>query len=154
MSCTPSFAYNPQSFNIGTGFDSYVYSTKIQSDGKILVGGTFTTFTGSTQNYLIRLNSNGSKDSTFDIGSGFNSDVNSIAIQSNGNILVGGTFTTFTGSTQNRVIRLNSDGSKDSTFNIGAGFNNDVYSIAIQSDGKILFGGFFSQLRFNLTERF
>jgi uncharacterized delta-60 repeat protein len=133
-----------ETFNIGTGFDDSVYQTKIQSDGKIVVGGWFTSFAGSSQNRLIRLNSDGSKDTSFDIGSGFNNDMNSIAIQSDGKILAGGWFTTFTGSTQNRLVRLNSDGSKDSTFNIGTGFDNRVESIAIQSDGKILVGGNFT----------
>jgi uncharacterized delta-60 repeat protein len=133
-----------ETFNIGTGFDDSVYQTKIQSDGKIVVGGWFTAFAGSSQNRLIRLNSDGSKDTSFDIGSGFNNDMNSIAIQSDGKILAGGWFTTFTGSTQNRLVRLNSDGSKDSTFNIGTGFDNRVESIAIQSDGKILVGGNFT----------
>jgi uncharacterized delta-60 repeat protein len=131
------------SFNIGTGFNNDVYSIAIQSDGKVLVGGSFVSFTGSTQNFLIRLNSDGSKDTSFNIGNGFNNAVWSTAIQSDGKILVGGQFTTFTGSTQNFLIRLNSDGSKDSTFNIGNGFNSDVYSIAIQSDGKVLVGGNF-----------
>ena len=133
------------SFDIGSGFNNDVESIAIQSDGKILVGGRFTTFTGSSQNRLIRLNSDGSKDTSFDIGSGFNSIlVASIAIQSDGKILVGGSFTTFTGSSQNKLIRLNSDGSKDSTFNIGSGFNSEVNSVAIQSDGKILAGGAFT----------
>ena len=134
-------------FNIGSGFDSYVSSIAIQSNGKILVGGGFTTFTGSTQNNLIRLNSNGSKDETFNIGSGFDSEINSVAVQSDGKILAGGYFTTFTGSTQNKLIRLNSDGSKDTSFNIGSGFTGSIYNntIKIQSDGKILAGGTFTE---------
>jgi uncharacterized delta-60 repeat protein len=131
-------------FNIGSGFNGIVWSTFIQSDGKILVGGAFTTYTGSTNNYLIRLNSDGSKDTSFNIGSGFNDDVRSIQIQSDGKIIVGGLFTTFTGSSQNRAIRLNSNGSKDSTFNIGNGFNSAIETISIQSDGKIIVGGSFT----------
>jgi uncharacterized delta-60 repeat protein len=134
-------------FNIGSGFDNYVTTIAIQSNGKILVGGGFTTFTGSTQNNLIRLNSNGSKDETFNIGSGFDSEVNSVAVQSDGKILAGGYFTTFTGSTQNKLIRLNSDGSKDTSFNIGSGFNGGIYNntVKIQSDEKILAGGTFTE---------
>jgi uncharacterized delta-60 repeat protein len=132
------------SFNIGTGFNDFLFDTAIQSDGKILAGGGFTTFTGSSQNYLIRLNSDGSRDTSFNIGTGFNNFVYATVIQSDGKILVGGTFTTFSGATQDRLIRLNSDGSKDTTFNIGSGFGSTVTSIAIQSDGKILAGGFFT----------
>ena len=132
-------------FNIGTGFDSAVTTTSIQSDGKVLAGGAFTLFTGSSQNFLIRLNSNGSKDTTFNIGTGFDTTVQSISIQSDGKIIVGGAFSTFTGSSQNFLIRLNSDGSKDTTFNIGTGFAPiAVATTSIQSDGKVLVGGFFT----------
>ena len=141
------------SFNIGTGFNFFVDTLEIQSDGKILVGGLFNLFTGATQNRLIRLNTDGSKDTSFNIGSGFNSNVYSMAIQSDGKILVGGEFTTFTGSTQNRLIRLNSNGSKDTSFNIGSGFNGYVRSIKIQSDGKILTGGDFTSFS-DVTQNF
>ena len=135
------------SFDIGTGFNGTVRSIKTQSDGKILIGGGYTTFQDLEQYFLVRLNSNGSKDTSFDIGTGFNGvvgEVFSIEVQSDGKILVGGNFTTFTGTTQNRLLRLNSDGSKDTSFDIGTGFNSTVYKVAIQSDGKILVGGAFS----------
>jgi uncharacterized delta-60 repeat protein len=132
------------SFDIGTGFNNTVNSIALQSDGKVLVGGGFTTFTGTTQNRLIRLNSDGSKDTSFDIGTGFDINVTEIAIQSDGKILAGGGFTTYSGASQNRLIRLNSDGSKDTSFDIGTGFDNTVNSIALQSDGKVLVGGNFT----------
>jgi uncharacterized delta-60 repeat protein len=132
------------SFLLGEGFNGDIRAIAIQSDGKILVGGDFQNYKGSTQNRLIRLNSNGTKDTTFDIGTGFNGDIRAITIQSDGKILVGGTFTTYKGSTQNRLVRLNSDGTKDTTFDIDTGFNDVVAAIAIQSDGKILVGGEFS----------
>ena len=110
----------------------------IQSDGKILVGGTFFTYNGVSANRVIRLNSDGSVDNTFVTGTGFNNYVLSIVIQSDGKILVGGGFTAYNGVSANRIIRLNSDGSIDNTFVTGTGFDNYVYSIAIQSDGKIL----------------
>jgi uncharacterized delta-60 repeat protein len=158
MAISKPFAYNPStSFSIGSGFDNSVYSVVVQSDGKILVGGDFTTFSGSSQNYLIRLNSDGSKDTSFNIGSGFDAGIfnfNCVKIQSNGKILVGGEFTTYQGSSQNYLIRLNSDGSKDATFDIGSGFNSSVGSLAIQSDGKILVGGFFSTFSGSSQNRF
>jgi uncharacterized delta-60 repeat protein len=131
-------------FDIGSGFNGNVFSIALQSDGKILVGGGFTSYDGTTQNYITRLNSDGSLDTTFDIGIGFNSDVRSITIQSDGKILVGGFFTSYDGTTQNRIARLNSDGSLDTTFDIGTGFNFFVISIALQSDGKIVVGGNFA----------
>ena len=132
-------------FNIGTGFNGRVETIQIQSDGKILVGGTFSSYNGTTSNKIIRLNSDGSVDNTFNIGTGFNSDVISIQIQSDTKILVGGEFTEYNGTTSNKIIRLNSDGGIDNTFNVGTGFNDDVETIQIQSDGKILVGGLFTE---------
>lgn len=132
------------SFDIGTGFNSFVNSLSIQSDGKILVGGYFSNFNGVSQNKLIRLNTDGTKDNSFNIASGFNGTVNSIIIQSDCKILVGGVFYTYNGISQNRLIRLNSDGTKDSAFEIGTGFDNAINSIALQSDGRILVGGNFT----------
>jgi uncharacterized delta-60 repeat protein len=132
-------------FSIGTGFNNAVKSIKVQSDGKILVGGFFTSYSGSSYNRIIRLNSDGSIDNTFNIGTGFNSYVNNIETQSDGKIVVVGDFTSFSGSSYNRIIRLNSDGSIDNTFSIGTGFNSTVNSLKLQSNDKIVaVGGFTS----------
>ena len=133
------------SFAYGSGFDADANSVAIQSDGKILVGGEFTSYNGTSANKIIRLNSDGSIDTSFIYGTGFDNDVTSIAIQSDGKILVGGYFFTYNGTFANRIIRLNSDGSVDTSFVIGTGFDSDVDStIVIQSDGKILVGGSFT----------
>ena len=132
------------SFIYGTGFDSVVYSIAIQSDGKIVVGGVFTSYDGTSANYIIRLNTDGLIDTSFVTGTGFNNYVQSIAIQSNGAILVGGQFTDYNGTPANYIIRLNSDGSIDTSFVYGTGFDYYVLSIAIQSNGAILVGGQFT----------
>lgn len=134
------------SFNIGSGFAANVETLKLQSDGKILVGGGFTSFSGQSQNNcIIRLNPDGSKDTSFINGTNFISTINNILIQPDGKILVGGGFTSFSGQSQNRLIRLNPDGTKDTTFDIGSGFNDQVFRIKQQSDGKILVSGYFTQ---------
>ena len=133
-------------FPFGRGFNfdgSYIRSSAIQSDGKIIAGGYFYLYNGTSITNIIRLNTDGSRDTSFNVGSGFNSVPYSIAIQSDGKILIGGVFESYNGTSANRIIRLNSDGSKDTSFNIGTGFNSSVSSIAIQSDGKILIGGAF-----------
>ena len=132
-------------FTTGTGFSGTVISTAVQTDGKILVGGLFTSYNGVTENRIIRLNSNGTRHITFTTGTGFNHWVYSIAVQTDGKILLGGSFTAYNGITENRIIRLNADGTKDNSFNTGAEFNNGVYSIAVQTDGKILVGGSFTK---------
>jgi uncharacterized delta-60 repeat protein len=132
------------SFNPGSGLNSTVNTTAIQPDGKVLAGGDFTNFNGVTNNRIVRLNFNGSLDVTFNIGSGFNGSVYSIVIQPDGKILVAGNFTTFNGITRNRIVRLNSDGTYDSTFNPGTGFNGLVWDIKLQPDGMIVVAGNFT----------
>lgn len=134
--------FNSGGLGFGTNF---TYSVLIQPDGKILACGEFTTYNSVAANRIVRINPDGSRDTSFNIGTGFNTTVRCIAIQPDGKILAGGTFTTYNGVTANRIIRLNSDGSIDSSFNTGTGFsNNQVNDIKIQSDGKIYVAGNFS----------
>ena len=65
-----------------------MYSLAVQADGKILVGGYFTTLGGQTRNYIGRLNADGTLDTTFNPGASFS--VYSLAVQADGKILVGG----------------------------------------------------------------
>ncbi|WP_433779646.1 T9SS type A sorting domain-containing protein [Flavobacterium anhuiense] len=145
------------SFDIGTGFNNSVRAISIQEDGKILVVGSFTSYKGINSNRIIRLNSDGNKDLTFDIGTGFqgfhgygDTSLSSIVQQSDGKILVGGDFTFFNGSRMNSLVRLNIDGSKDNSFDIGSGFNGSILSIAIDEDKKIIAGGSFSTFQNNI----
>ncbi len=138
-------------FNTGTGVDNSVYTTTLQPDGKIIIGGTFTSFNGTSRNYIARINTDGSPDTTFNPGTGANGHVWTTAIQSDGKIIIGGTFLAFNGTARNRLARLNVDGSLDTTFNPGTGAVNSVYTTALQPDGKIIIGGNFSS--FNGTSR-
>lgn len=132
------------SFNPGTGANNTVFKIATQSDGKIIISGDFTTYNGISRNRIARLNSDGSLDTTFDPGAAANNRIIPISIQSNGKIIIGGSFTTINGITRNSLARLNSDGSLDTSFDLGTGFNSSPESIAIQSDGKIIIGGSFT----------
>jgi uncharacterized delta-60 repeat protein len=132
------------SFDPGTGVNSTVYSFAVQPDGKIVIGGSFTTYNGTSRNYIARLNSDGSLDTSFVVGTGANNPVWSVATQADGKIVVGGDFTTYNGTTRNRIARLHSDGSLDTSFVVGTGANVRVRSIAVQDDGKIVIGGLFT----------
>ena len=131
------------SINFGSGFNNLVLNINVQSDDKILVGGTFTQYSGVTRNRIVRLNSDGTMDTGFTIGSGFNSTVNVIEIQSDGKILVGGIFTSYNGTSLGRIVRLNTNGTIDTGFTIT--FDSIVRAIKVQPDGKILVGGEFIQ---------
>ena len=151
---TPDTAFTTST---GTGFDTTVTSVAVQADGKIVVGGSFTTLNGQTSNRIARLNVDGTPDAAFSLstGAGFNSGVNGVAVQPDGKIVVGGSFTTLNGQTSNRIARLNIDGTPDTTFtaNTGTGFSNGVLPVALQSDGKIVVGGHFTTLNGQTTNR-
>ena len=94
-----------------------------QPDGKIFVAGAFTTLRGVARNHLARLQPNGSLDTTFDPGVGpGNPDsasgnvINAIAVQPDGKILVGGGFPTWNGAANKTLVRLNEDGTLDTSF--------------------------------------
>lgn len=137
------------SFNTGTGFDlsSKVFVIKKQSDGKLILGGSFNTYNGIPVGKIVRLNTDGSLDSTFVTGSGFNDDVLTIDLQSDGSIIVGGKFTSYNGSsTPRKISKLDTTGLFDSSF----AFNlppiasvNKISSIAVASDNSIYIGGSF-----------
>jgi uncharacterized delta-60 repeat protein len=99
----------PDSFNPGA--NSNVLALAVQADGKILLGGGFTTLGGQTRNYLARLNADGTLDAGYDPGA--NTSVNSLVVQDDGKILVGGSFATLGGQTRNFIGRLNADGTLD-----------------------------------------
>ncbi|KFF02082.1 T9SS sorting signal type C domain-containing protein [Flavobacterium reichenbachii] len=130
-------------FNIGSGFNGQVYTLTAQTDGKIIATGSFTSYSGVAAGKIVRLMPDGSRDLSFNVGSGFNDIVEAVVIQPDAKILAAGRFTSFNGNSYSRLIRLNSDGSVDSSFNTGLGFEKNVYSLALQSDQKIILGGAF-----------
>ncbi len=139
----------------GTGTGA-IKSVVVQPDGKILIGGSFTSYNGTTRNCIARLNSDGSIDATFNPGTGFGGGtrVYSMQLQSDGKIIAVGGFTSFNGFARNGIVRINTTGSIDGTFNIGTGFNNPppysmpmAFKVRLQADGKIIVGGNFSSYR-------
>lgn len=132
-------------FQIGTASSASVNKIDIQSTGKIILSGDFQTFNGVAKKRIVRLNPNGSIDNTFLSGLGIDGPVRATAKQSDDKILVGGIFNTYNSTTIKNLVRINADGTIDSTFNTGIGPNNEITEIFVQHDGKILISGFFSK---------
>jgi uncharacterized delta-60 repeat protein len=128
--------------NVGDGFNAKIRCLKVLGNGRILVGGDFTTFNGQPKNRLLRLRPDGLLESSFNAN--FNNIVQTLTIQSNNQILVGGYFGSVNNLVRNNIVRLNSDGSVDTGFNIGTGFNSNVNTMAITKTGSIIVGGGFS----------
>lgn len=141
-------------FSVGTGFDANVTTLGIQNDGKIYASGLFTTYQGTAFAKLIRLNTDGSIDNTLVIGTGFDNYALSIVVQADNNILLGGNFTSYNGSSVSRIVRISSTGTIDPTFVIGTGFDGSVYDLYLQADGRIVVAGVFDSYNgLNLQHR-
>lgn len=131
-----------------------VSATAVQTDGKIVCAGYSYNADGNYDFSILRLNSDGSLDKSFNsngkillnLGSGTDW-ATGLAIQPNGKILVGGT--SFTGLDDDfAIVRINADGSLDNTFGIGGTVFTNILkedrigSLALQPDGKIIAAGF------------
>jgi uncharacterized delta-60 repeat protein len=130
---------NNYSATEGVGFTNY--TTSIQLDGKIILGGAF----WHPQSGITRLNSDGAVDIHFNEVTGANGRVSALVKQSNGKFLMAGSFSSYNGSSCKRFTRINADGSLDSKFNeqVNA-IDASVNCIALQSDQKIILGGAFT----------
>jgi uncharacterized delta-60 repeat protein len=130
-----------------SGSGAVINSMALQTDGKILIGGTFTSVGTPTATYsgVARLNTNGTVDTLYS-NPNANGSVLSMAVQTDGKVLIAGNFTTLGGVAHNRIARLNASGTVDSTFTASA--NGTVYSVTLQADGlydgSILIGGNFT----------
>jgi uncharacterized delta-60 repeat protein len=134
------------------GANGLVRGLALQPDGKVVIGGSFSSVNNNARNCVARLNTNGSTDTTFAPAvTGGGGTVSAIAVQPDGKVVIGGTFTSVNGVTRTRVARLGADGSLDTSFNPGAGANNEVRTIVVQPDGKILIGGFFTTYNNNVS---
>ncbi|MFL6590908.1 MAG: hypothetical protein ACJ8M4_12140, partial [Chthoniobacterales bacterium] len=139
-------SFNPNASN-------WVQTIAVQTDGKILVGGPFNgenSIGGQERNRIARL------DPITGLADSWNPNANdfvfSIALQANGRILAGGSFTSIGGETRNRIARLDATTGLADSFNpnvSGPGtfpFPTAVFSIAVQADDRILAGGVFNKL--------
>lgn len=131
-----------------SGANDSVFPVAVQRDGKILIGGRFTSVNDVNRNSIARLNADGTLDVTFQNDlPGANDIVFSVVEQSDGKILIGGSFTAVNDVYRSYFARLHPDGSLDTGFLDGLdGANNVVYSLAAQSDGKVLIGGQFTRV--------
>jgi uncharacterized delta-60 repeat protein len=113
---------------------SQVLTTAVQADGKVIIGGS----DGGGNGNICRLNTDGSRDTNFDVGTGASTPVYAVALQADGKVLVGGYFTTFNHVACGPLVRLGANGTLDATFAPDLGPDSSVASLAVQPDGRIL----------------
>lgn len=142
------------SFAPVSGADATIQKMALQLDGKVIVVGNFTTYDGTARKGVARINTDGTLDPSFNPGNAiiieWGQYARAIDIQRDGKVVMGGSFTNFDGKFTNRIVRLNTDGSYDPSFNATnstpgySGINGEVDVIKAQPDGKILVGGPFA----------
>ena len=134
-----TFNYN----NSKTLGNAIIYNTNIlvQSDGKYLIA-----YDESYGRTFVRINTDGSIDATYKAGyfDGSPAQIEDIKLQNDNKLLVGGNFQYFNGKYVDKLIRINTDGSLDSTFKT-IGFNSPIRKITVNNDGKIFVAGLFSR---------
>ena len=139
-----------ETFGQNLRFDGAVISVVIQPDGRIVVGGTFERINGERRPFIARLLADGSVDPSCQPNGGPTSDwtviIETLALQADGKILMGGYFKQVDGKPMLNLARLNPDGTFDPTFKLRTGASGPVWRIRQQPDGKIVVGGVFDTL--------
>ena len=142
-------AFDP---NANSNQSAAVYAIAVQADGKVLVGGQFTSVGGQPRNAIARLDATTGLADSFDPNASngpYSCYVDSIVVQADGKILIGGMFTRLSPNggemvTRQSIARLHTDGTLDGAFDPNA--TDNVYALTLQSDGKILVGGHFNYI--------
>ncbi|MBE7515204.1 MAG: VCBS repeat-containing protein [Chloracidobacterium sp.] len=133
------------SFSSGFTTATDMEDAEIQPDGKIVIVGYFESYGGQTANGMARLNTDGTLDTSFNMGTGlvdfdgYPGWGSGVQIQPDGKIVIAGEFVQYNGVERNGVVRINPDGSIDTTFVPTGGGNFEF--CAVQSDGKIVVTG-------------
>ncbi len=129
------------SFDPRLGLNGIGKAIAIQSDGKAIAAGQFTSVNGVQRNRIVRFNLDGSVDQSFDPGDGFDDEVLALLIQPDGKIVVGGKFKKYKNKWRMGIARLNPDGSLDDSFQVGRGVHSDqngwVHALTIQDQGLL-----------------
>jgi len=127
-----------ETFVIGEGFDDSAFVCYVDSNDNIFVGGKITSYNGDPVSYICKLDSDGQADLTFASNVGLNNYVHAIiAFPGSDEIYVGGSFS-------HRIVKLDYSGNVNGSFSVGNGFNNRVTSIEVQSNQKLIVGGWFN----------
>jgi uncharacterized delta-60 repeat protein len=113
----------------------------LQPDGKILATGNFRDYDGVQSSGIVRINADGSRDPTFNVGAGINTWGRFVKRFDNGQIALSGWFVSYNNRSFNRLVILNSDGSYDPNFSAFYGDKTSVYVVHRENDGKWITAG-------------
>lgn len=123
---------------VAGGANNGVTSIAIDSGGKAIITGSFTSYGGASRTRISRVNTDGAVDTTLTFGTGFNNLPRKVLVNNSGNYVVVGTFTTYNGITANRIIEIDSTTGVDTGL-FGTGFDNQVADIQYDSVNDIYY---------------
>ncbi|WP_316842248.1 DUF5008 domain-containing protein [Pedobacter gandavensis] len=141
-----TFHYNKAIRQSAAGANGVILDAAMQTDGKLILAGSFTSFNGVTVNRIVRLNLDGSVDPSFKSGVGADGDIHSIRYNASTNkFTLSGNFSRFNGKPSSGVVLLNADGSNVDSF-IGEQISGGMATFAAQlNNGKIIVAGSFNR---------
>lgn len=134
------------SFVQGTGFNNPTNNavaydmTFSPTFSHLYVGGSFTTYNGTSVSKICKISTTGTRDLSF-VPPTINGDVRAIAVDSSNNVYIGGQFTLVGTYSRNKIAKLTSTGSIDLTFDPGTGFDDTVNKLIIDTAGNLVAGG-------------
>jgi uncharacterized delta-60 repeat protein len=132
--------------SVGTSGSTIISELKLQADGKLVVVGGLDILSPTLRKNVVRLNSDGTYDNSFDTGSGTENGVGrsavlTLALRSSGQIVFAGDFDNFNGGRAESVLQLNPNGSRDSSFvSNGPGMHATTQVLVQQPDNKLIVG--------------
>jgi uncharacterized delta-60 repeat protein len=133
------------SYAKGIGANNEITDMYLQHDGKLLITGFFGKYNNAFLNGFLRLTASGDIDTTFKFGTGPNSSPNSFSQQSNGKILLVGSFVFYDGIPRNKIVRVNLNGSLDTTF-VNNSISNSIQKILVLKNDEIIITGGFTNI--------
>ena len=132
--------------------DDYPFLIVRQSTGKLIVSGNFEVVNSLGTRKLLRLNPDGSEDTSFNVPAiAREADISALAIQPDDAIVIGGTFTAVNGTPRQSLARLNSEGALDPDLSLS--FADDgpsgtpfITKLLVRPDGTLIVAGRFTSV--------
>jgi uncharacterized delta-60 repeat protein/uncharacterized repeat protein (TIGR01451 family) len=133
-----SYSGTTPPYNAHPGANSTVFAVAVQPDGRSILAGDFTAYNTVPRGRIARALTTGQLDTSFNPGDGADRFISSVLLYPNGNMLVGGAFSSFNRIPRNGIARLRADGSLDTTFFPGQGANGTVWALAFLTNNSTI----------------